>query len=224
MTCSFHKFKDYFPGTGHIDDVGKEDGAYHAINFPLDEGLDDDSFLLIFKAVIDKILENFRPDAILLQGGTDSLSGDRLGCFNLSVKGHGAAAAYLKNKNIPTLLVGGGGYTLRNVPRCWTYETSVVCGVDIPNEIPQNDYSIYFAPEYKIHMPVSNMENQNSEAYLNKTIEQILKNLDQVNRPGVQMDVNGQKQPVKIHVSEVMRERRDLWENANQDRNTDRPE
>lgn len=22
MTCSFHKFKDYFPGTGHIDDIG----------------------------------------------------------------------------------------------------------------------------------------------------------------------------------------------------------
>ena len=36
MTCSFRKFKDYFSGTGHIDDIGKEDGAYHAINFPLD--------------------------------------------------------------------------------------------------------------------------------------------------------------------------------------------
>lgn len=36
MTCSFHKFKDYFPGTGHIDDTGKYAGAYHAVNFPLD--------------------------------------------------------------------------------------------------------------------------------------------------------------------------------------------
>lgn len=60
-------------------------------------------------------------------------------------------------------------------------------------------------------MPVSNMENQNSEAYLNKTIEQILRNLDHVNRPGVQMSINGQNQPVKINVSEVIRERRDLW-------------
>ncbi len=69
----------------------------------------------------------------MLQGGTDSLSGDRLGCFNLSVRGHGSAITFLKKFNIPTLLVGGGGYTLRNVPRCWTYETSVVCGVDISN-------------------------------------------------------------------------------------------
>ncbi len=121
MTCSFHKFKDYFPGTGHIDDIGKDSGAYHAVNFPLDEGLDDESFEMIFQPVITKIIENFRPEAILLQGGTDSLSGDRLGCFNLSVKGHGSAAAFVKKFNIPTLFFGGGGYTLRNVPRCWAY-------------------------------------------------------------------------------------------------------
>jgi histone deacetylase 1/2 len=89
MTCSFHKFKDYFPGTGHIEDIGKDAGLYHAVNFPLDEGLDDESFIYIFKPVINKIIENFRPEAILLQCGADSLAGDRLGCFNLSVKGHG---------------------------------------------------------------------------------------------------------------------------------------
>lgn len=53
-------------------------------------------------------------------------------------------------------------------------------------------------------MPVSNMENQNSKAYLNKTIEQILKNLDQINRPGVQMNINGVQQ-MKVNVSEVIR-------------------
>ena len=59
-------------------------------------------------------------------------------------------------------------------------------------------------------MPVSNMENQNSKSYLNKTIEQILKNLDQVNRPGVQLNVNANL-PIKIQASELMREKRDLW-------------
>ena len=29
------------------------------------------------------------------------------------------------------MLLGGGGYTLRNVPRCWAYETGVVLDVDI---------------------------------------------------------------------------------------------
>lgn len=138
MTCSFHKFKDYFPGTGHIDDIGKDKGVYHSVNFPLDQGLDDQSFKMIFVPVITKIIENFNPEAILLQGGADSLSGDRLGCFNLSVKGHGFAAEFIKKFNRPTLFLGGGGYTLRNVPRCWAYETSIVAGIDVPNEIPQN--------------------------------------------------------------------------------------
>lgn len=203
MTCSFHKFKDYFPGTGHIEDIGKDAGLYHAVNFPLDEGLDDESFIYIFKPVIAKIIENFRPEAILLQCGADSLAGDRLGCFNLSVKGHGEAARYVKSFNIPTLLLGGGtlrlrsgGYTLRNVPRCWTYETSVILGEELQNEMPENEYRIYFAPDYKLHLPISNMENQNSKAYLDKTIEQIVDNIGRlVNRPGVQLRINGGEVP-----------------------------
>ena len=32
-------------------------------------------------------MEVYRPEAVVMQCGADSLSGDRLGCFNLSVKG-----------------------------------------------------------------------------------------------------------------------------------------
>ena len=73
-------------------------------------------------------MQSFRPEAIVLQGGSDSLSGDRLGCFNLSVKGHGSCIEY-----VPIMMLGGGGYTLRNVPRCWTYETSVALDVAVPD-------------------------------------------------------------------------------------------
>ena len=34
-------------------------------------------------------------------------------------------SSYVKSFKIPTLVLGGGGYTLRNVARCWTYETSI---------------------------------------------------------------------------------------------------
>ena len=49
--------------------------------------MDDDSFVNIFKPVIGEIMARYRPEAIVLQCGADSLSGDRLGCFNLSIKG-----------------------------------------------------------------------------------------------------------------------------------------
>jgi len=51
MTASFHKFGDYFPGTGHVDDKGIEDGLYHAVNFPLKDGIDDFTYETIFKPV-----------------------------------------------------------------------------------------------------------------------------------------------------------------------------
>lgn len=35
MTLSFHKFGDYFPGTGSLDDIGIGKGKFRAMNFPL---------------------------------------------------------------------------------------------------------------------------------------------------------------------------------------------
>ena len=167
MTCSFHKFGEYFPGTGAMEDIGVEKGKHYSVNFPLKEGMDDESFMRVFAPIMDEIFLRFKPNACLLQCGADSLSGDRLGFFNLSVKGHGDAVNFLKQKGIPLLVVGGGGYTLRNVPRCWTYETSVLTGVEVPNEIPvENEYFEYFCPEYKLHMSISNMENLNTKEEL----------------------------------------------------------
>ncbi|KAL0332632.1 UNVERIFIED_CONTAM: Histone deacetylase 1 [Sesamum calycinum] len=40
MTVSFHKFGDYFPGTGDIRDIGFGKGKYYALNVPLDDGIE----------------------------------------------------------------------------------------------------------------------------------------------------------------------------------------
>jgi histone deacetylase 1/2 len=136
MTASFHKFGDYFPGTGALNDIGAEAGKYYSVNFPLNEGVDDLTFEFAFKPVMNEIMARFRPGAIVLQCGTDSLSGDRLGLFNLSVKGHAECVAHMRQFGLPILLVGGGGYTLRNVSRCWVYETAVALNTEIENDIP----------------------------------------------------------------------------------------
>ena len=75
-----------------------------------------------------------------VQCGADSLSGDRLGCFNLTVRGHAECVRHMLSYNLPTLVLGGGGYTVRNVARCWTYETAVVLGEELSEELPWNDY------------------------------------------------------------------------------------
>ena len=174
MTVSFHKFGEYFPGTGDVLDTGYSEGKGYAVNFPLNDGMDDESFRGIFRPIIQKVVDVFSPGAIVLQCGADSLSGDRLGCFNLSLKGHGDCVDFVKSLNIPLLILGGGGYTLRNVPRCWAYETAVLLDVEIKDALPYNDYFEYYGPDYRLHMPVSNMENLNSASYLEKTKNTLL--------------------------------------------------
>jgi acetoin utilization deacetylase AcuC-like enzyme len=39
----------------------------------------------------------------------------------------------MKSFNLPLLLLGGGGYTIRNVARAWTYETAIALNHEIPN-------------------------------------------------------------------------------------------
>jgi len=168
MTVSFHKFGEYFPGTGDLRDIGAGRGKYYAVNFPLRDGIDDDSYETIFKPVMTKVMESYQPNAVVLQCGADSLTGDRLGCFNLTLKGHGKCVEFMKGYNLPLLLVGGGGYTIRNVARAWTYETAIALNQEIPNELPYNDYFEYYGPDFKLHISPSNMPNQNSSDYLDK--------------------------------------------------------
>ncbi|XP_070396419.1 histone deacetylase 1-like isoform X1 [Dermacentor albipictus] len=188
MTCSFHKYGEYFPGTGDLRDIGAGKGKYYAVNFPLRDGIDDESYESIFQPLISKVMEMYQPSAVVLQCGADSLSGDRLGCFNLTLKGHGKCAEFVRRYNLPLLQLGGGGYTIRNVARCWTYETAVALGVDIANELPYNDYFEYFGPDFKLHISPSNMANQNTPEYLEKIRTRLFENLRMLpHAPGVQM-------------------------------------
>ena len=53
-------------------------------------------------------------------------------------------------------------FAIYSVIRCWTYETATALEVDIPNELPYNDYFEYYGPDFKLHISPSNMANQNT--------------------------------------------------------------
>lgn len=57
-----------------------------------------------------RVMEVFRPGAVVLQCGADSLANDRLGCFSLSLDGHADAVKFMKTFGVPMLVTGGGGY------------------------------------------------------------------------------------------------------------------
>lgn len=51
----------------------------------------------VFKPVVKGVMNWYRPEAVMLQCGGDSLLGDRLGCFNLSMKGYANCLKFVKS-------------------------------------------------------------------------------------------------------------------------------
>uniref|UniRef100_A0A8C7H589 Histone deacetylase 3 n=1 Tax=Oncorhynchus kisutch TaxID=8019 RepID=A0A8C7H589_ONCKI len=140
----------------------------------------------------DRVMTKYRyilSQPPIVQCGADSLGCDRLGCFNLSIRGHGECVEFVKSFRIPLLVLGGGGYTVRNVARCWTYETSLLVDEPISDELPYSEYFEYFAPDFTLHPDVSTrIENQNSRQYLEQIRSTVFENLKMLNHsPSVQI-------------------------------------
>ncbi|CAL1699873.1 unnamed protein product [Somion occarium] len=164
MTCSFHKFGEYFPGTGTQDDKGRGEGRGYALNVPFKDGLGDDSLKI-------------------LQCGADSVAGDKLGCFNVTMNGHSNCVQFVRSFGIPFMMVGGGGYTVKNVARTWTYETACALGVEkeIDPVLPWNEYFEWFGPRYRLEVLPNNMEDLNvRDSSLNKVREIAMQQLQEI--------------------------------------------
>ncbi|WEW58991.1 histone deacetylase [Emydomyces testavorans] len=202
LTVSFHKYDKevFFPGTGPLDSTGPSHplnpGAHHSLNIPLNDGIEDNDYVALFKSIIGPCIRTYQPGAIVLQCGADSLGCDRLGCFNLNIRAHGACVAYTKTFGLPTLVVGGGGYTPRNVSRLWAYETAIC--LEAENELnpvlPSTlRFRNHFRPDCTLFPPLSEMrkvENKNSRAYLESLVESTMEQLRYIKgAPSVQMSV-----------------------------------
>jgi len=51
MTCSFHKYGEFFPGTGDLKDIGYNKGRNYSVNVPLRDGINDDNYRSVFEPV-----------------------------------------------------------------------------------------------------------------------------------------------------------------------------
>jgi histone deacetylase HOS2 len=234
LTLSIHKYDGlhFFPGTGDLDRTGPESednpGAHHAINVPLSDGIDDEQYVWLFRTIVGKCVEKFRPNAIVLQCGADSLAGDRLGRFNVQIQGHGSCVTYCKSLNIPLLLVGGGGYTPRNVARAWAHETSIAIGCDqslnpvIPMHTPYRSHFRHetLFPTLEQILPGDPRPNKNHPKKITEIVESITEQLRFVNAaPSVQSkhippDLTGWKDSVEDRLKE---EREENDENLRKD-------
>lgn len=194
LTVSFHKYGNhFFPGTGAIAETGLNEGKYFSLNVPLQDGIDDDSYVRLFREVMDPVITSFRPSAIVLQCGADSLARDRLGSFNISIETHGECVKFIKSFNLPMIVLGGGGYRQTSVSRCWTYETSILAGVQVPSQLPNTPFDAFFTADgFTLHPQLTSpdIQNMNTRKELENIVVQIKEQLRILNgAPSVQMQV-----------------------------------
>jgi histone deacetylase HOS2 len=223
FTLSYHKFGidrngyPFFPGTGNINEMGPTDptnrGKGHSLNIPIEDGIDDDQYKWLFKTVTGAVIEKYNPTAIVLQSGADSLGGDRLGRFNLNIRAHGFCVETVKNYGRPLLLIGGGGYTPRNVARTWCHETAVCVGAELHNDLPSHiPYIQAFQGEengggilYPDLHNTKRHENANTQTKLHKLVGQALENLRYIEgAPSVVANTRG------ISEEQIMRIREEI--------------
>ena len=94
LYVSTHQFP-YYPGSGAAYEVGRGDGRGATLNVPLSPGHGDDTFDALYGAVLPRVLEQFRPDIILVSAGFDLMRNDPLAGMDVTADGVGRIAAAL---------------------------------------------------------------------------------------------------------------------------------
>lgn len=184
VTFSIHKQEfGFFPGTGDIADTGTGvRGKYHSINMPLSDGVTDQQYSLVFQTIIEKLIPKYRPQVIICQCGGDTLSGDRMNSFNLTLQSYESCINKLLMFDIPIAFLGGGGYNAVNTAKLWTFITGIILGKTLDTNIPDHDLFLHYGPSYELTIEPSMRLNQNGPDSIQKKLETILTNIDKMSK------------------------------------------
>ena len=139
LTISIHESGQYlFPGTGFVTESGAGNGAGYSVNIPLYPYTEDELYLWAFREVAPPLLRAFAPDVLVTQLGIDSYHSDPITHLNLTSRGYTEIIREFARLEIPWLALGGGGYDVGAVARCWSLAYGVMLGVDWPDRVPDN--------------------------------------------------------------------------------------
>jgi len=83
---STHQYP-FYPGTGAAEEVGSGDGRGYTVNVPMEPGMGDDEFIRIFEEILKPIIDQYKPEFILVSAGFDIYFEDPLGGMKVSPQG-----------------------------------------------------------------------------------------------------------------------------------------
>jgi acetoin utilization protein AcuC len=124
-----------YPGTGFIQQTGRGAGEGYNVNVPLPPGTSDDTYLYALKEIVPPLAEEFKPELIVSNGGSDPHFADMLGSLGLTVQGF----FYISRTLVETaekvcsgklVVMPGSGYNPAVLPQCWYALAAGVVGLD----------------------------------------------------------------------------------------------
>lgn len=131
LLISVHEERRW-PFTGALEDQG----IGNVFNLPLPKGLNDSEMAFVRDGFILPRVAAFKPDAIVLQCGSDAVEEDPLSRLSLSNNAHWAIVEGLRSLASRYVVTGGGGYNPWSVARLWTGVWATLAGKEIPDRLP----------------------------------------------------------------------------------------
>lgn len=121
-----------WPFSGRLED--RAGGS--AFNLPVPKGYNDSEARAVLHGLILPRVAEFRPEALVLQCGADSLTEDPLSRLSLSNRAYLEAVAALVPLAPRVMVLGGGGYNPWSVGRLWTAIWGLLSGCEVPDRLP----------------------------------------------------------------------------------------
>ena len=130
VTVSIHE-ENRWPYTGKRSK--RDQGVY---NLPVPQGFHDAELAFLIEEAVLPIAEHHETEAMVLCCGADSLAGDPLSKMELSNVALWDAVDRLLELELPTVIVGGGGYNPWTVTRYWAGLWGRISGQPMPETLP----------------------------------------------------------------------------------------
>lgn len=113
-----------YPGTGFTWQIGQGEGEGYNINVPLPPATGDETYLYALKETFVPLAEEFEPQIIITNGGSDPHFADTLGSLGLTVKGFFDLSTVVRDTadrvcGGKVVLIPGSGYNREVLPFCW---------------------------------------------------------------------------------------------------------
>ena len=169
LTISIHESGQYlFPGTGFVSEAGVGAGVGYSVNIPLFPYTEDELYLWAFYEVVPPLIRAFVPDVLVTQLGIDSYHTDPITHLQLTSRGYVEIIREFARLGLPWLALGGGGYDLGAVARCWSLAYGVMLGVEWPDRIPESVADEYPSPTLRdtVALEVPDNVRQQAKQYL----------------------------------------------------------